>query len=110
MTGKFEVFKSNVNYHYYFRLKAGNDQIILSSQGYSSKQVCLVAIASVRNNAQLDDRYDRKNAAMNYSFNLKAGNGEIIGRSQSYTSLGARENGIRSVKHNAIGATVFELD
>jgi len=101
MVGRFEVFKSNLDRKYYFRLKAGNSQIILNSQGYSSKQACMTGISSVRMNGGFDMSYERKGNNEGYSFNLKAANGEIIGHSQRYTSANARENGIRSVKYNA---------
>lgn len=109
MTGKFEVFRSNSDRKYYFRLKAGNSQIILASQGYSSKQACLIGISSVRVNGGFDWSYERKGSKDGYSFNLKAANGEIIGRSQRYTSASARENGIRSVKHNSQLAKIQDL-
>lgn len=106
---KFQVFKSSVNSQYYYRLRAANGEIILSSEGYTTKQSCFVGIDSVKTNAPFDIRYDRKDAANNYSFNLKAANGEIIGRSESYTSSAARENGISAVKKDAPGAPVEDL-
>ena len=35
---KFEIFQSEKNKQHYFRLKAGNGEIILASEGYVSKQ------------------------------------------------------------------------
>jgi len=105
----FELFKSSANAQYYFRLKAGNGKIILSSEGYTSKQSCRNGIDSVKENAPNDNRYERKDATGNYRFNLKAGNGEIIGRSESYTTSAARENGIDAVKSDAPTAAVEDL-
>jgi uncharacterized protein YegP (UPF0339 family) len=108
MSNKFEIFKSPRDFQYYFRLKARNGQIILASEGYTSKQGCQNGIASVKVNAPYDFRYERKNG-ISYTFNLKASNGEIIGRSESYTTSQARENGIASVKENAPTAGVVDL-
>lgn len=105
----FEIFKSSANSQFYFRLKAGNGKIILSSEGYIGKQSCRDGIASVKQNAPIDARYDRKDAPDNYRFNLKAGNGEIIGRSEGYTSSAARESGIEVVKEDAPGAAIEDL-
>ena len=91
---KFQVFKSSVNSQYYYRRKAKNGEIILSGEGYTTKQNCLNGIASVKTNAPYDSRYDRRDGYNNYTFNLKAANGEIIGRSENYTTSYARENGI----------------
>ena len=109
MTGRFEIFKSKTDQRYYFHLKAGNNQVILASQGYSSKQACMIGISSVRLNGPFDDSYHRKINGEGYSFHLKAANGEIIGHSQQYTSANARENGIRSVKYNVQLAKIRDL-
>jgi uncharacterized protein YegP (UPF0339 family) len=103
---KFEVFKSSRNSEYYYRLKAVNGEIIMASEGYSTKQNCLNGIASVRINAPHDQRYERKDKTGNYTFNLKAINGETIGRSESYTTAANRENGIAAVKRDAPDAPI----
>lgn len=106
--GKF-VVSTRANGEFQFNLKADNGQVILSSEGYTSKAGCENGIESVRKNAPDDEKYDRlesKNGK--YYFNMKAGNGQIIGSSQMYESESGRDNGIDSVKRNAPGATVEE--
>ena len=99
--GKFVVSIRN-NGEFQFNLKAGNGQVILASQGYSSKTACLNGIESVRKNSQDDARFDRKESPNGKPyFNLTATNGQIIGTSEMYESVAARENGIESVKKNA---------
>lgn len=97
---KYELFKSDKNNQFYFHLRGGNGEIVLSSEGYVSKQGAQNGIDSVKANCSTDSRYDRIDKPDNYRFNLKAGNGEIIGRSQSYTSASARETGIDAVKND----------
>jgi uncharacterized protein len=106
---KFQVFQSTANSQYYFRLKAANGEIILKSEGYVAKASCTNGIASVKVNAPIDARYERKENNGKFSFNLKATNGEIIGTSESYTSMSSRENGIDSVKRNAPIAPIEEV-
>ncbi|EDM34746.1 hypothetical protein PBAL39_14354 [Pedobacter sp. BAL39] len=106
---KFEIFVSSRNSQYYFRLKSGNSEIILGSEGYVSKQGCLNGIDSVKANAPHDSRYEKKDSYQNYTFNLKAANGEIIGRSESYTSSAGRDGGIFAVKHDASSAEIVDL-
>ena len=104
--GKF-VITTRTNGDFQFNLKAGNGEIILTSQGYSSKSSCSNGIESVRKNAPADNRYEKKTSTNDkYYFNLKAGNGEIIGSSQMYESSSGRDNGIESVKKNAPDATI----
>lgn len=103
---KFQIFAGKSD-KTYFRLNAKNGQQILASQGYADKSGCKNGIESVRKNAPLDERYDRKTASNGkFFFNLLAGNKQIIGTSQMYTTEAARDNGIESVKTNAPDAPV----
>lgn len=104
--GKFIISKRK-NDDYQFNLKATNGQVILTSQGYSSKAACENGIESVKTNAPDDTKYERKTASDGSPyFVLKAGNGQIIGNSQMYSSVTSMENGIESVKSNAPDASV----
>lgn len=107
--GKFTITK-RANEEYQFSLKAGNGQVILSSEGYGTKVNCQNGIESVKKNASEDARYERKTSSNGKSFfNLKATNGQIIGTSQMYESEASRDNGIESVKTNAPEATIEDL-
>ncbi|GKX57410.1 UPF0339 protein YegP [Leminorella grimontii] len=109
MSAKFEIFLGK-NDEFYFRLKAGNGQIILGSEGYTTKANCQNGVKSVKTHSQ-DVKHFEKKATANgkFSFNLKAVNGQVIGTSQTYTTEQARDAGIQSVSHNAPDATVHDL-
>lgn len=108
--GKFVITKSAKNNDYYFNLKAGNGEIILTSQGYSSKANCDNGIESVKKNSQIAERFESKEAKDGqFYFNLKATNGQIIGSSEMYKSKAGRDNGIASVTKNASDASVEDL-
>ncbi len=110
MAGKFECFKDKAGEHR-FRLKAGNGETILSSEGYSSKKNCDNGIESVRRNAAIPERFEKtQTEGGKFRFNLKASNGQVVGVSQNYDSEAGRDNGIKSVEKNAPDATVVELD
>ncbi|MFD2891712.1 YegP family protein [Flavobacterium chuncheonense] len=107
--GKFEITK-RTNGDYQFNLKAGNGQVILTSQGYSSKAGCENGIDSVKTNSKIDERFERKTSTNGKPyFNLKSSNGQIIGTSEMYESTASRDNGIESVKNNAPSAEVVDL-
>lgn len=103
--GKFVISK-RTNGEFQFNLKADNGQVILTSEGYTTRAACENGIESVRKNSGEDSRYERKKSAnaKDY-FNLKSSNGQIIGTSEMYESSAAMENGIASVKKNAPGAS-----
>ncbi len=102
---KFEIKKDKAG-EFRFNLKAGNGQVILSSEGYKAKPSCMNGIESVRTNSQSDERFERKQTSTGHRFNLKSTNGQVIGTSEVYTTVAAMENGISSVAKNAPDATV----
>ncbi len=106
----FEIHQSEKNQKYYFRLKAKNGQVILTSQGYSNKAGAKNGIESVQKNCHRDDLFERKESSNGkVYFNLKAANSQIIGTSQMYASKEGLEKGIASVKKNAEGASTRDL-
>lgn len=109
MSGKFEVSKSK-NDKYLFNLKAGNGQVILTSQIYDTKAAALAGIESVKANAADDARFERSTSTAGQPyFTLKAANGQVIGRSEMYSGAAAMENGIASVRNNAPDAAISDL-
>ena len=100
MAAKFEL-KNGGNGQYMFNLKAGNGEVILTSELYKEKQSASSGIESVKVNAADDARYERKTAKNGQAyFVLKATNGQTIGKSEMYSTVAAMENGIASVKKN----------
>ena len=104
--GKFQIFTDKAG-EFRFRLRAANNEIVLGSEGYTSKSSCKNGIDSVKENAPKNERYKRKTSKNGEPyFNLVAGNGEIIGVSEMYSSEQARDNGIEAVKDAAPQASV----
>ncbi len=104
--GKFVISKRK-NGEFQFNLKATNGQVVLSSEGYTTKANCLKGIESVKKNSQDDGKFDRKKSTNGKDyFNLKSTNGQIIGTSEMYESVASRDNGIASVKTNAPAAAI----
>jgi uncharacterized protein YegP (UPF0339 family) len=90
-----------------FNLKAGNGEIILTSELYKEKQSALAGIESVKKNGPVEARYERKTAKNGQTyFVLKATNGQTIGKSEMYSAVTAMENGIKSVMKNAAVAAI----
>ena len=108
MAGKFVVHKGKDGKDY-FALKAGNGEVIFTSQGYASRKSCLNGIESVRKNSQSEERFEVRTAKDGRTyFVLKATNGQEVGRSQMYKSDSGCRNGMKSVAKNAADAAVVE--
>ncbi len=109
MAGKFEIYTDRAG-EFRFRLKAGNGEPILASEGYKAKSGCENGIESVKKNAPLGERYEIKESSNGkHYFVLKAGNHEIIGKSEMYEASSGATKGIDSVMRNAPNAQVVEL-
>lgn len=118
--GKFAIREKNGKYS--FRLKAGNGEVIATSQMYKSVQTCKAGAQSVMQNAPvaaLEDQTQEgfqvqkhpkfevyKDSTGEFRFRLKAKNGQNIAASEGYTALHSCLNGIESVRKNAQGAAV----
>ena len=105
-----------------FDLKAGNGEIIATSEVYTSEQGCLNGIESVRKNAvaaKLEDQTVENfetvtnpkfevyvDKAGEFRFRLKARNGEIIATGEGYKAKASCLNGIDSIRRNAPDAEV----
>lgn len=105
MSGYYDLKRSGDQYM--FNLKAGNNEVILTSERYTTKASAQDGIASVRQNSQADARYQLKTATDGSPyFTLTEANGQTIGRSEMYSSTAARDKGVASVKANGATPTV----
>lgn len=120
--GKFVIRNTNTGIK--FDLKAGNGEVIATSEVYTTLDACKNGIASVEKNApvagvenQTVEGYEAAKCpkfeiytdkAGEYRFRLKATNGQVIAVSEGYKSLSSCENGVESVKKNAVDAKVVE--
>lgn len=59
MAAKFEWYLDK-NSKYRFRLKAGNGEIIATSEAYNSKDSCMNGIESVKKNAPIAEVHEAK--------------------------------------------------
>ena len=106
--GKF-VITLRKNGEFMFNLKATNGQVILTSEGYTTKAASMNGIESVKKHCKVEARFEKKVASNGKPFfNLKATNGQIIGSSQMYSNEKNMLNGLASVKKNAIDAQVVD--
>lgn len=95
------------NGQYYFNLKASNGEVLITSEGYTSKAGCMNGVDSVKINAVRGDQFIEKTSSNGkYYFNLKSQNGQIIATSQMYSNKNAMLEGIAAVRRYAPNATL----
>jgi len=106
-----------------FDLKAGNGEVIGTSEVYTTLAACKNGIESVRKNAPKANVEDQtkgeegvkhpkfelyQDKSGEYRFRLKATNGEIILVSEGYKAMTSCKNGVDSVVKNADSEVVTE--
>jgi len=109
MAGWYELSKSKDG-QFYFVLKAGNAETILTSELYKARASAENGIASVQANSPDESRYDKLTAKNGkFYFTLKAANHQVIGNSQMYATAASRDTGIASVRSNGPTTTIKDL-
>ena len=84
---------------FHFNLHAGNGQVVLSSENYSSKAAAWNGAFAIQDAAALEGSFAVKTSSDNrFYFTLTAENGQIVGTSQMYTTKSAATAGVASVK------------
>lgn len=122
--GKFVIRRTNTGIK--FDLKAGNGEVIATSEVYSSEDACRKGIASVQKNAPAAAVEDQTvegfaqekhpkfkvytDKAGEFRFRLKATNGQIIAVGEGYKAKAGCLNGIASVQKNAPDAEIVEQE
>ena len=120
--GKFVIRETASGFK--FDLKAGNGQVVATSEVYTTLAACKNGVESVQKNApvagienQTKEGYETvkhpkfevyTDKAGEYRFRLKATNGEIIAVSEGYKAKASCENGIASVRKNAEEAEIVD--
>ena len=118
--GKFVIKQAKSGF--VFNLKAGNGEVIATSEVYSTIDACKNGVASVQKNAPIaaiedqtaKDFETQKNPKFEvyadkrgeFRFRLKAANGQIIAVGEGYKAKASCLNGIASIVKNAPDAAV----
>jgi uncharacterized protein YegP (UPF0339 family) len=95
---KFEIFKGEDGQSY-FRLRAANGEIMLSSEGYTVKASAQKGIASVKANGSSAVNYEVSEVENGgaWTVRLVAANGEVIGRTETYASKASAERAVTTL-------------
>ncbi|SEJ28619.1 protein of unknown function [Dyadobacter koreensis] len=106
----FQVFKSSTKNQYHYLLKAtGTSQLILSCEGFSSKQKCLDGILFVQKHVAGEEVFERQDSYLSFTFIIKNDIQETVAKSENYTSESPREQIIALIRKDAGTAIIQDL-
>ena len=122
--GKFEILQTKTGVK--FNLKAGNGEVIASSQVYKAERYCRKGIASVIANAPKAAVEDQtvegfkvakhpkfeiyKDKAGEFRFHQKNTNGKVIVTGEGYKAMHGCKNGIESIRKNSVDAKIIVVE
>lgn len=93
----FQVFRG-LDGQYYFHLRAGNGEIVLSSESYTRRSNAVAGTSSVRSHGTSVAGYQLREAANGQTyFVLIASNGQVIAVSETYATRSGAERAIATV-------------
>ena len=105
----FDLKQSDADGQYYFTLKSANHQVVLQSEGYTSKAGAENGIESVKSNAVFAEQFEILEAQNGeFYFVLKAKNHEVIGVSETYVSRSNADRGAETVDRLVTELNRFE--
>ena len=122
--GKFVIKETKTGIK--FDLKAGNGEVIATSEVYTTEAACKNGIASVTKNAPIAAIEDQtvegyateknpkfevyQDKAGEYRFRLTATNGQTIAVGEGYKAKAGCLNGIESIKKNVVDAPTVKAE
>jgi len=106
---KFQILLSN-DHLYFFRLTANDGATLLRSEGYPSQASCQIGIGSVKLNATVGERYQRKTASDGqFYFVLVAPKGEVLALSEMYATELECDDSMEAVRKTARDAPLEDF-
>jgi uncharacterized protein YegP (UPF0339 family) len=102
LPGSFDLWQSADGWH--FHLVAGNKQILLASEAYSSRTAALNGLLSVMNNGVDPAQYKVVAATHGYLLHLVAGNNEVLGFTETYST---KSNATRAINACVRAVTTY---
>ena len=105
---KFIVCKNSIN-NYQFDLVTGKGKVLLRSRGWVNRDLCLQAIKSIQEIADLNHHYLRKQAEDGQFYILMQDKNSPLGFSQMFSTPEALEHSIKMVKSQAPTASLLDF-
>lgn len=102
LPGSFDLWQSADGWH--FHLVAGNKQILLASEAYSSRTAALNGLLSVMNNGVDPAQYKVVAVTHGYLLHLVAGNNEVLGFTETYST---KSNATRAINACVRAVTTY---
>jgi|ERR1043166_3392379 uncharacterized protein YegP (UPF0339 family) len=90
-----------------FKLIDSAGSVVVSSGGYPNKDACFKAIRSMKENARVDQRYEKRTLEGKFFFTFKAASHEVLAKGGPYDSEAARDEALAVIR-KSIEAAVMD--
>lgn len=103
---RFEVVHGPTNQIQY-RLYDADGKVVVTSEGFPSKDSCFKAIRGIKENARIDQRWERKSVEGKHFFTLKAPSHEVLAKGGPYDTVEEREK-VSAIVRSSVEAAVVD--
>jgi hypothetical protein len=103
LAGKFDVWQSQTG-QWYFHLKAGNGQILLTSESYTTRTSAIAGVLAAETDGVDPAAYQLAAAVHGYDVDLVAGNHQIVASTEVYSD---KSNATRAITTCADAVTSY---
>jgi uncharacterized protein len=105
MSSRFEICIAPTN-QIQWKLMNSEKQAVLTSQGFPNKDACLENVRAIKENAMIEQRYEKKSLEGKFTFKLKAANHKPLVGGGPYESELVRDQAIQVLRGAAQSAVI----
>lgn len=89
-----------------FKLIDSAGAVVVSSNGYPNKDACFKAIRNIKENARVDQRYEKRTLEGKFFFTFKAASHEVLAKCGPYDSEADRDKALAVIRSSVEAAVM----
>jgi len=89
-----------------FKLIDSSGSVVVASSGYPNKDACFKAIRSIKENARVEQRYEKRTLEGKFFFTFKAASHEVLAKGGPYDTEALRDQALAVIRSSVEAAVM----
>lgn len=89
-----------------FKLIDSAGSVVVASSGYPNKDACFKAIRSIKENARVEQRYEKRTLEGKFFFTFKAASHEVLAKGGPYDTEALRDQALAVIRSSVEAAVM----
>jgi uncharacterized protein YegP (UPF0339 family) len=89
-----------------FKLIDSGGSVVVASSGYPNKDACFKAIRSIKENARVEQRYEKRTLEGKFFFTFKAASHEVLAKCGPFDTEAARDQALAVIRSSVEAAVM----